>query len=139
MERDKLVRSALGFSVVYNLVGGLLFAFPSSTLSQLAGLPSPVSPVYSALVGYFVLLFGGAYAWLALQPTIDRPMVALAAVGKSGVFTLIFVFWLIGHVPGLGVVAAIGDLVLAVIFAHWLLTGASTSAGMTRAKSEPTA
>jgi hypothetical protein len=115
------MRGALWSSVVFNFGGALLFAFPSSPLGQAAGLPTPVPPIYGALLAFFVLLFGGSYAWLALQPNIDRPLVALAAIGKGGVFGLIVVFWLRGEAPGGGVLAATGDLVLAGIFAWWLL------------------
>jgi hypothetical protein len=121
VDKDNFMRGALWVSVVYNLGGTLLFAFPSSPLGQLAGLPTPVPPIYSALLAFFVVLFGGAYAWLARQPTIDRPLVALAAIGKAGVFAVIFTFWLFGEAPGRGVLAAIGDLALAGIFAGWLL------------------
>src|SRR5213596_3171269 len=76
------MRSALWASAVYNLGGTLLFVFPSS-LGRLAGLPAPVARVYTALLAVFVALFGGAYAWLARQPRIDRPLVAMAASGRS--------------------------------------------------------
>jgi hypothetical protein len=115
------MRGALWVSVVYNVGGALLFAFPSSPLGQLAGLPTPVPSIYGVLLAFFVVLFGGAYAWLACQPTIDRPLVALAAVGKAGVFVVVVTFWLLGEAPGRGVPVAAGDLVLAGVFAWWLL------------------
>jgi hypothetical protein len=123
VDKDHVLRGALWVSVVYNAGAALLFAFPSSPLSQLAGLPARVPPIYAALLAFFVALFGGAYAWLARQPSIDRPLVALAAIGKAGVFALMVTFWLLGEVPGRGVLAAVGDLVLAGIFAWWLLGG----------------
>ena len=121
MDKDAFLRGALWVSVVYNVGAALLFAFPSSPLGQFAGLPTPVPPIYGALLAFFVVLFGGAYAWLARQPTFDRPLVALAALGKAGVFAIIVTFWLLGEAPGRGVLAAAGDLVLAGIFAWWLL------------------
>ena len=121
LERDKFLRRALWVSVAYNFAAALLFAFPASNLGRLAGLPAPVPQVYAALVAFFVALFGGAYAWLAVQPIIDRPLVAFAAIGKTGVFVLIFVLWLLGSAPSRGVLAAIGDLALAGVFVSWLL------------------
>ena len=123
MDRDHFMRRVLWTTAVFNLGGALLFAFPSS-LGQLAGLPVPVPPIYGALLAFFVILFGGTYAWLALQATIDRPLIAFAAVGKAGFFVLMFVFWLCGAAPGRGVVAAIGDLAFAALFVRWLLRGA---------------
>jgi hypothetical protein len=125
--RDTFLRCALWVSVGYNFGGALLFAFPSSPLGQFAGLPAPGPPIYTTLLAFFVGLFGGAYAWLARQVNISRPLVALAAIGKAGVFAIILVFWLVGEAPGRGVLAAIGDLILAGIFAWWLL-GAQQSA-----------
>jgi hypothetical protein len=121
VDKDTFLRGSLWVSVVYNFGGALLFAFPSSSLGQFAGLPTPVPPIYGALLAFFVVLFGTAYAWLACQRIIDRALVALAAIGKVGVFAVIVAFWLLGEAPGRGVLAAAGDLVLAGIFAWWLL------------------
>jgi hypothetical protein len=121
MDRDTFMRRTLAISVVYNLGAALLFAFPSSLLGRLAGLPVLVAPIYSTLLAFFVTLFAGAYAWLARQPYIDQPLVAFSAIGKAGAFSVILMFWLYGQGSGRGVVAALGDLVLAGIFMWWLL------------------
>ena len=121
MNGDKFIRYVLWASVVYNLFGALLFAFPSSPLGQFAGLPVPVPPIYNVLLAFFTLLFAGAYAWLARQPKIDRPLVGFSAIGKAGAFVVIFILWLFGEAPGRGVLADIGDLIFAGLFAWWLL------------------
>ena len=130
------MRRALWASVAFNLGGVLLFAFPES-IGQLAGLPAPVPRIYTTLLALFVALFGGAYAWLARQPEIDRPLVALAAIGKSGFFAVMAVCWLLGEAPGRGVVAATGDLMFAVVFAWWLLGSGSASAPLARPHALP--
>ena len=117
---DKLMRRALWASVPYNAGGALLFLFPAS-LGQLAGLPGSVPHVYTASLAVLVALFGGAYAWLACQPQIDRPMVAFCALGKAAFFTVLLVCWLLGEAPGRGVIVAFGDLGFAIVFAWWLL------------------
>lgn len=121
MDTDKFIRVVLWVGVVYNLFGALPFAFPSSPLGQFAGLPIPVPPLYNILLAFFPLLFGGAYAWLALQTKIDRPLVAFAAIGKAGAFVVIFMLWLFGAVQGRVVLGDIGDLIFACLFAWWLL------------------
>ena len=121
MDRDNFIRRALWASVAFNAGGAVLFAFPASPLGQIAGLPDAVPLLYRVLVAFFVVLFGGSYAWLARQPTIDRPLVAFAAIGKAGFFAITVVFWLLGAVPGRAVLGASGDLLLAGIFAGWLL------------------
>jgi hypothetical protein len=120
MERDRLMRWALGFSAIYNFAAALLFAFPSSGPGRVAGLPPMAPLIYRMLLGFFVALFGAAYAWLWRQPTIDRPLVGFAAIGKAGAFGIILALWLLGASPGHGVLAASGDLILAAIFAWWL-------------------
>ncbi|HET6328496.1 MAG TPA: hypothetical protein VFG04_27685, partial [Planctomycetaceae bacterium] len=99
MKRDALLRKVLWTTFFYNVAGSLAFFFPRS-VGQLAGLPVPVPPIYSVLLGLFVLLFGGAYLWLALQPTIDRPLVAFAAVGKASVFVAAVALWATRNGPG---------------------------------------
>jgi len=99
-----------------------MFAFPSS-LGWLTGLPVPVPRVYTTLLAIFVLLFGVAYAWLARQPVIDRPLVAFSALGKASVFAAILVFWILGDLTGRSALGAVGDLVFAVIFVNWLVRG----------------
>ena len=120
MDRDRLMRRALRISVIYNFGAALLFAFPSSWPGRFAGLPPVVPALFRVLLAFFVVLFGGAYAWLARQPNIDRPLVGFATIGKAGAFGIILALWLVGASPGRGVLAASGDLVLAAIFAWWL-------------------
>ena len=121
MDKGEWFRRTLWLSVVYNLGGAFLFAFPSSAFRRLMGLPDPVAPVYCALLAFFVALFAGAYAWLAVQQDIDRPLVAFSAIGKGGAFSLILAFWFLGQSPARGVLAASGDLAFAGIFTWWLL------------------
>jgi len=116
------MRGALMASAIMNTGAALIFAFPES-LGQIAGLPTPVPRIYTTLLAVFVMLFGVAYGWLARQPVIDRPLVAFSALGKASVFTTILVFWILGDVSGRSVLAAIGDLIVAAIFAWWLVSG----------------
>jgi hypothetical protein len=74
-------------------------------------------------LGLFVLLFGAAYLWLALQPTIDRPLVAFAAVGKASVFVAAVALWVTGNGPGGFIPGATGDLIFAILFTWWLWGG----------------
>lgn len=121
MNKNKVIRYALWISVAFNLFGALLFAFPASPLGQFAGLPVPVPALYNVMLAYFVVLFAGLYLWLALQPQINRPMVAFAAIGKACAFLVMVILWLLGEVQGRSVIFASGDLIFACIFAWWLL------------------
>jgi hypothetical protein len=105
---------------VYNVGAAFLVAFPSSTLGQLAGLPPSAPVVYRALLAMFVFLFAGAYAWLARQAIISRPLVAMSAIGKASAFMVVLACWLAGAAPARGVLGALGDLIFAGIFFAWL-------------------
>ena len=117
---DAAMRRILWCAAVFNLGGAFLFAFPASPVGQLVGLPIPVPGIYCAILAFLVALFGAAYVWLATQPSINRPMVALFAIGKAGVFGIVGIFWLSGAASGPAVVAASGDLIFAILFARWL-------------------
>ena len=72
MDKDAFIRRALWLSVPFNVAGAILFAFPSSCLSQYFGLPTPVPALYSTVLAFNILLAGGMYACIARQPKIDR-------------------------------------------------------------------
>ena len=120
MNRDDVIRTALWATAVMNAGASLLFAFPAS-IGWLAGLPADVPPLYAFMVGSFIALFGGAYAWAASDPTVRRPLVVLGAVGKSTAFVIVVTCWLFGAASGLTAIAIVGDLVFAAIFVWWLL------------------
>jgi hypothetical protein len=113
---DPILRAALWTSVPFNLLAAAMLAFPESPLGQIAGLSTPVPLVYRVVLAYFVALFGAAYAWMAWQPTTNRPLIALSAIGKSGVFVLMLILWFLGEVPVQTLLLTIGDLLLAGVF-----------------------
>ncbi|MGH7820566.1 MAG: hypothetical protein ACREQ9_12395 [Candidatus Binatia bacterium] len=127
--RDDLMRYALQATAFFNVGGALVFAFPDS-LGRLVGFPGGVPRVYSATIVIFVLLFAGAYAWLARQPRIDRPLVAMAAIGKASLVAAMVGFWLLGDVPARTVVAVSGDLVFVIVFCWWLLADGARAEGV---------
>jgi hypothetical protein len=121
MIEDRMMRRVLWFSAVFNLSGATIMALPSSAIGQWLNLPRSVPLLYSAYVAFFVVLFAGAYAWIACQRVIDRPLIAVAAVGKAGIFFITLFLWIIGEAAGRGLLAVSGDLTLSVIFVWWLL------------------
>jgi hypothetical protein len=122
MQRDRIVRTALGASVPFNLGAAYLFARPDSAFAKGLGIPGPAPPLYCALVALFLVLFAGAYAWLCRSREIARPLVAFAAIGKSLAFFTFVFLWLLSLGPGGAAVASLGDAFLAGIFLWWLLT-----------------
>jgi hypothetical protein len=133
MNRETVLRRALWTAAVFNLLGAMLFAFPASYFGQFAGLPAEVPAAYRAMTALFVLLFGGAYLWLAQQAVIDRPLVMFGAIGKASAFMLIVILWLSGAAGGRGVMIASGDLVLAGVFLWCLRGGRRMATGRAKA------
>jgi hypothetical protein len=113
------MRIALGMGACFSGGAALLLLLPAS-LGQIAQLPQAGSVFYTWFLVMFVGLFGGAYAWLAVQAEIDRPLVVLAIIGKIGAFVVVLASWLIGEVSWLVVVFTSGDLLFVAVFAWWL-------------------
>jgi hypothetical protein len=124
--QDRFIRRLLWVSVVFNAGGASLFAFPASPIGQLIEMPTPVAPIYGILLAFFLLLFGAMYAFLAVQTVIYRPWVAFLAAGKLGAFAIVLGVWITGNASFRGVMAAAGDLILAILFVLWLLRSAKT-------------
>lgn len=124
MASTTFIRRILWISALFNIGGAVLFAFPASALGQFAGMPVDVPVLYRAFVTLivllFVLLFGGMYAWLAMQPVVHRPIVTFAAIGKSSAFVLMLVLWMAGETSLRSVQVITGDLLLAAVYLHWL-------------------
>jgi hypothetical protein len=121
------MRATLWATVFWNAVGAVAFAFPAS-LGQLVGLPLPALHLYSWLSAFVIAVFGGVYAWLALQPEINRPLVTVAAIGKAGFFAIPSICWMLGEIPGRLVLVVSVDLAFAIVFASWLLRDSSPHA-----------
>ncbi|MDP3857133.1 MAG: hypothetical protein Q8Q73_05130 [Stagnimonas sp.] len=117
----RLLRFGLGLGAAANFGVAALLLVPDSAAGQLAGLPSASVPIlYASLLALFVALFGGVYAWLAAQVEINRPVLALGAIGKALAFILGIVLWLAGSTSARWTGLMVGDLLLAALFAAWL-------------------
>ncbi|MCA9075161.1 MAG: hypothetical protein KDA93_09015 [Planctomycetaceae bacterium] len=120
MQSERFIRSVLWVAVGFNLLGAMAFLFPE-TVGQLSALPVPVPRLYAWLLASMVLMFGGMYAWLAMQLEINRALLAIGAIGKALVFCVFTACWLLGDVPFLAILGASGDLILAGLFTNWLI------------------
>ena len=121
MTSDRVIRAALWLSVALNLFGVVLFLGPAvGRPSSLIPLEPP--PFYAAQLAWVIGLFAVAYGWLAVQPEIDRPLLAVGAAGKIGFFTVSLLFWLAGHLTLQQALQASPDLLLGGVFGWWLLS-----------------
>ena len=117
---ERLLRASLWLACTLNLLVAVVFAAPASPPGQLVGLPASVSPIYALMVALFVALFGCVYGWLAWRPCIDRALLTLGSIGKTCAFLLATGLWFAGEAEGLLLVAALGDLALAMLWVAWL-------------------
>jgi hypothetical protein len=120
MDRTAVMRAALWATALFNVGACLMFLFPAS-LGQILGLPLPAPRIYIWFDALVIGIFAGVYAWLARRPQIDRPLVLVAAIGKTGFFLIVSSSWFVGEVPSRGVALASADLIFAAVFVWWLL------------------
>jgi hypothetical protein len=127
MSDTQIIRKVLWLGVAFNALVALMLLFPS-TLGAFAALPPVGSVFYLWMLTFFVVLFSGTYAWLALQPIISREIVALAAIGKTGVFLVALACLLGGDIQLRTFSITTGDLAFALYSFRWLRsTGPSAS------------
>ena len=113
------MRYVLWVGVVFNALVALMLVFPT-TFDSWATLPPIGSDFYRWMLTFFVMLFSATYAWIALEPTISRPIVALAAIGKTGAFIIALVCLLLGDIHIKSFFVSAGDLAFAIYFFLWL-------------------
>jgi hypothetical protein len=116
--RDRIVRVALWATAGLNVLGAVIFALPALGLSSPL-LPMAVPPYFAAQIGFTIALFAGVYAWLALRPTLHRPLIVVGGIGKLGFFALTAAYAAAGEVPAGMALNATPDLVFAGIFLWW--------------------
>ena len=73
-------------------------------------------------VGFTIALFGGVYAWLAMQPKINRALIVVGGLGKLGFFATTLAYAIVGDVPAGMALNATPDLAFAAIFLWWART-----------------
>lgn len=113
------LRWSLVFTTPMNVVGAMMLGPMMPAVATLLGFPSAPG-LYLAIVGWFVLLFGVAYGWMAWTGVPQRGVLALGAGGKAGFGAITAYYAAIGDVPPLVGLAGLPDLVLAAIFCTYL-------------------
>ena len=119
MTRDRFFRAALIVGACFNFFMATAIVFPHS-IGRFADLPRSESHFFSWLVAMFVALFGGVYAYLSRNPIIDRSLIVLAVIGKTGVFLVALACLLLGELSPGAFAPAVADLIFAVVFLWWL-------------------
>jgi len=119
MKSDGIIRWVLRIGAAFNTLAMLMLLLPDS-FGTLAGIPASGSVFHTWLLALFVGLFGATYAWMSFQAEIVRPLLGLAAIGKTGVFFIALACWLRSDIPIATFCLAIADLSFAAVFFWWL-------------------
>lgn len=105
---------------ITNFIVGAALAFDTSDMAAAIGVETlRYDPLYSPLVGCFIILFGMLYlaVWRDLE---NRAIVAVSVIGKLAAFALSIWAWTRGLAPG-SIAALSGvDAVYAALFAWYL-------------------
>ncbi|MGV3707303.1 MAG: hypothetical protein ACO1Q7_00570 [Gemmatimonas sp.] len=116
-----VVCSALWIAVAVNLLGVSVF-LPAALGRESSLLPIPGPPFYAAQVTLVIAIFCGVYLWLAVQRTINKPLLVVGAVGKLGFFLSTVAYWYRGDLPASVITQSSPDLLLALVFLWWAAT-----------------
>ncbi|WP_150429940.1 hypothetical protein [Dechloromonas sp. CZR5] len=111
------------FSVAgyFNLAVGLIFLFAMPQLAQMIGMnPIPEDYVLIHFGSVLVIVFGVGYLKVAADPVVNRPIIQLGILGKSGVVLAGMVDWLLGNTNAAFPLLLTADVVFAVLFANYL-------------------
>ena len=118
-ELDRGMRWVLLACGPMNVAGAVLFAPPYPDARRHLGWPEP-DPFYLWVLSAWILAFGVAYFAQGWTGRANRAVLALGVWGK-GVFAGVLIGRAAaGEFPALAGVAAVPDLVLAVVFGVWL-------------------
>ena len=118
---ETITRKTLWISSGFNFVAAYALAFPHHGLGVLFGLPADTPRLYAYLFAYVVAVFGVSYAWLAKQAQISKPLLAVAAAGKIGIFVITAGLTMVGDISIRPTLLASGDLLFGAIWLSWLL------------------
>lgn len=116
-----VIRTALWIAVAVNLLGVSVF-LPAALGRESSLLPIPGPPFYVAQVTLVIAIFCGVYLWLAVQRSINKPLLVVGAVGKLGFFLSTVAYWYRGDLPATVITQSSPDLLLALAFLWWALT-----------------
>jgi hypothetical protein len=115
-------RVCLAIAALFNFCGAFSFAPPFyDSVAPSLGLPTQISPFGFWVLATWILIFGIAYAWLALNPQPQKLFVTVAAACKMAIAIFFFIFWFIGDLPIIALLTGSGDLLLGIAFIVWLL------------------
>ncbi|PXW91227.1 hypothetical protein C8R34_101136 [Nitrosomonas sp. Nm84] len=121
MDLKSLSRILLYFSVIYNIMGFISFAFPA-TIGKAAELPAPPQLIYSVFGAGTILIWAFVYLYLARQREFNRPLLWVGVAGKLNIFTALLIAWAANEIPLKPLLMGGVDLFMGCVWLSYLLT-----------------
>jgi hypothetical protein len=126
---DNVWRGVFLTAAIFNwIVGASLLVDNSALMASLGMEALRFDPLYSPLVGLFIILFG-AFSFAVFLDLDNRAIVFVNALGKLSAFAYFIYQWQMGNLPGGAAALGSGDLIYALLFIAFLLTRRPASAG----------
>jgi hypothetical protein len=115
---DRAIRIALWLTVALNALGTGIFGLAAVGGSS-PFLPVAIPRFAAGHIAWVIALFGVLYAWQAMEPHINRGLIAIGGVGKLGFFLLTLAYSVAGDIPAQMAANAAPDLLFGVVFLAW--------------------
>jgi len=120
---EKFYRRVFLVGALWNVAGGLFIIIFTDWIFKLSGLRPPDPPnYYQSWIALF-MTFGIGYYFAYLDMYLNKNIILLGMIGKLA-FAAVFIIDILifkGQIPLFFLIPAIGDLVLAALFASFLI------------------
>jgi hypothetical protein len=118
---DGVWRAVFLTAAIFNWIVGLSLLTDVSAFAGSLGLQTlRFDPLYTPLVGIFIILFG-AFSFAVFLDLNNRAIVFVNAIGKLSAFGYFILQWQMGNLPGGAAMLGSGDLVYALLFIAFLV------------------
>ena len=104
-------------AALFNWAVGVALMTDASLLLQLFNItPLPTEPLFMTLSGWLIICYGIGYFWASRDLAGNLGIIRLGIIGKLGVFGVVLISSLLGHISWQMNLLSSVDLVFAVLF-----------------------
>ena len=105
-----------GAAAVFNILVGAIGLLSPSLTAKLMGIDPPHNPIFAVLASWLILVLGFGYVLVARNPTGNRDLMLLGAVGKLFVLPIMIAACLRGWAGPAAIPPGAGDFIFALLF-----------------------
>jgi hypothetical protein len=122
---EKYVKYVFFATAFWNWSIGIILIILStyflSDIAPLFGISIPPSLIFLHGLCVLVIVIGCGFFIVALKPKENRGLIIMGVIEKYSIFAVFLIYFLIGDTNFLGLLIAIGDLILGIIFTYILI------------------